>query len=65
MRAVREALGQLLEYAFDCKSNEERVGRLLVAAPGEPRERDRSYMEHTGRKKIRLAAVSRLSNISV
>jgi hypothetical protein len=46
MRAVREALGQLLEYAFVCASKGQKVGRLLVAAPGELDDRDRLYVEH-------------------
>jgi hypothetical protein len=46
MRAVREALGQLLEYAFGCANNGDTVGRLVVAAPGEPSDLDRRYIEH-------------------
>jgi hypothetical protein len=45
-KAIREALGQLLEYAFVCKRNGERIGKLIVAAPGEITGLDRKYLDH-------------------
>jgi hypothetical protein len=46
MRAVREAVGQLLEYAFGCTTRGEKIGKLVVVAPGEPNELDLRYIEH-------------------
>jgi hypothetical protein len=44
--AIREALGQLLEYAFVAEADGETVKELIVAGPGELRPRDRDYLEH-------------------
>lgn len=45
-KAIREALGQLLEYGYVCKQNGYKVGQLVVAAPGELGARDKEYLHH-------------------
>lgn len=45
-KALREAIGQLLEYRFRAQQAGEKVGLLVVAAPGELSDLDRAYMEH-------------------
>ena len=45
-KAIRNAIGQLLEYAFACKANGEKVGSLIVAAPGEIDGQDLEYLKH-------------------
>jgi hypothetical protein len=45
-RAIRDAIGQLLEYAYRSKSDGERVTQLVVAAPGELGEADRAFLAH-------------------
>jgi hypothetical protein len=44
--AVRKAIGQLLEYAFRSASKGERIGELVVVAPGHPDELDLDYLRH-------------------
>lgn len=44
--AIREALGQLLEYAFSCEDAGESIAELVVAGPGDLRPRDKKYIEH-------------------
>jgi hypothetical protein len=44
--AIREALGQLREYAFACEKNGEPVTQMIVAGPGEVGPRDQEYLEH-------------------
>lgn len=44
--AIREALGQLLEYSFVAEKQGEHVKALIVAAPGELRPRDAEYLDH-------------------
>jgi hypothetical protein len=44
--AIREALGQLLEYAFACEKNGESTAEMIVAGPGEVGPRDMEYIEH-------------------
>ncbi len=45
-RAIREALGQLLQYAFARLCKGEKVGLLVIAAPGELDASARDYVEH-------------------
>jgi hypothetical protein len=45
-RAIRQALGQLLQYAFARMSKGEKVGLLVVAAPGELDPLTREFVEH-------------------
>jgi hypothetical protein len=47
--AVREALGQLLEYEYWCGLKREKVAELVVAGPGELQELDRAYLTHLQR----------------
>lgn len=42
--AVREAVGQLLEYAYRCATNGEGPAELVVAGPGELDNEDRTYL---------------------
>lgn len=44
--AIREALGQLLEYAYFAERNGERVTDLIVAGPGELGEIDHAFLKH-------------------
>ena len=44
--AVREALGQLLEYAYVAERHGRKVAELIVAGPGELEPSDRKYMAH-------------------
>ena len=44
--AIREAIGQILEYAYFCERAEEAVTDLVVAAPGEMDDRDAEYLQH-------------------
>jgi hypothetical protein len=44
--AVREALGQLLEYAFVCGEKGDSVDEMIVAGPGKLKSRERRYLEH-------------------
>lgn len=44
--AVREALGQLLEYAFRCRAAGEAVVALVVLAPGIPTPQEARYFTH-------------------
>lgn len=44
--AIREAIGQLLEYAFECEERGESVRELVVAGPGELGPRDQLYLKH-------------------
>jgi hypothetical protein len=46
MRAIRQGMGQLLEYAFGCRVAGENVTQLVIAAPGEATESDRLYVKH-------------------
>jgi len=46
LRALREALGQLLEYEFYARTHGEMATELLVVAPGELSRREREYVEH-------------------
>jgi hypothetical protein len=43
MHAVRDGLGQLLEYAFACQERGEMVGKLVIAAAGE--KLDQRYID--------------------
>jgi hypothetical protein len=45
-QAIRQALGQLLEYAFVCEGNGESVAELVVVGPGELGPRDKKYVDH-------------------
>jgi hypothetical protein len=44
--AIREALGQLLEYAYVCERNGEPVAGLVVAGPGEMEGQAQEYLRH-------------------
>lgn len=44
--AIRQALGQLLEYGYVAQQNGERIGDLVVAGPGELQTLDRYYLRH-------------------
>lgn len=44
--AIRQALGQLLEYAYLEEQAGQRVSELVVAGPGELTALDRAYMKH-------------------
>jgi len=44
--AIREALGQLLEYQYAAVQRGEKVARLRVAAPGELTAQDQDYIAH-------------------
>jgi len=45
-RAVRDALGLLMEYALRSEAKGESVAEMLVVGPGEVAEGDRTYLEH-------------------
>ncbi|MDB4973604.1 MAG: hypothetical protein JWN48_1945, partial [Myxococcaceae bacterium] len=51
--AIRQALGQLLEYGHVCARKGEVVGKLVVAAPGRLGPRDQEYIDYL-RSQIRL-----------
>ena len=51
--AIREALGQLLQYAYVAQQRGEKVTDLIVAGPGELSALDRGFLEHL-RKHRRL-----------
>lgn len=44
--AIRQALGQLLEYGFVCVRKGERVDKYVVAAPGRLGARDQEYLDY-------------------
>jgi hypothetical protein len=46
LQAIRNAVGQLLEYAFRCEQNGQKIDKLLVVGPGEVDDLARSYIEH-------------------
>lgn len=48
--AVREALGQLLEYDYRRERNGEKATELVVVGPCEADKRDRAYFEHLQKK---------------
>lgn len=45
-RAIRDALGQLLDYAFVCSQRGENVSELVVVAPAEAGPQDSAYLRH-------------------
>lgn len=49
--AIRQALGQLLEYAFVCEEAGESIAELVVAGPGDLKPRDRKYIEHLRKRR--------------
>lgn len=44
--AIREAVGQLLQYAYQCGLDGERVSELVVVGPGHLGDRERRYLRH-------------------
>jgi hypothetical protein len=44
--AIRQALGQLLEYASRCAEDGELVTDRVVAGPGELQEGDARFLQH-------------------
>ena len=50
-KSIREALGQILEYAYFCRGKWSREPELFIAAPGEHTEEVSSYLDELEKRK--------------